>query len=519
MNTHLDFTAKGINPPASLIALLENSSMPNQVFIIDLVRDVAFITSDQCDIESIINTHLTIMANAKESLLKWSIAPHPTLHVGCLTTIKKLIAKHHQESLYLPDFSSSEEALPWIKNAAHEAFDRIKRLDMVDLIALECRVIPAVMAMERKGLPFDKMRWQDALVTIEAEFERLKHRLDRILPNDNGFLLFGPDPVDLQNNQAVKRALEKLIGTKLLGTSHSHLKNYDHEAVKLVLRYRECARMLSNYGEAFLAKIDHDRIKGHFIPIGSASGRFACHDTNLLALPNLEIFQACLVPKSPYVVMHFDYGAFELRILAALSGDETLIRIFCDKQDIHSMVAQEIFGVTVSKHEKAHLRDQAKVLNFGLIYGMGEQALAKQLKISKSEAQKLLQNYFKRFRRVHEFLMSLEVMAKTKGYVSTVLGRRVYFCEEKDNSHIARLARNVPIQGSGADIAKLALCRVYQRLHASGLDAHVINLVHDELVIEVHEEHQHEVEQLVVEEMTAAFAALCPAVPAMISKG
>ncbi len=513
----LEHTAPNITcPEGSLAAILPEDVGSSRIYIIDLAEEVGFSAPASGNVAQVLSKNLTIVADAKANLQTWQVDPHPALRVLCLATIKKLIAKHHSETLNLPSFASAKDVLPWLKQVAHEAFARINKLEMASLCALECRIIPAVMAMEKRGLPFAQSRWQDSLTGIEQECEQLKTRLHDLLPNDNGFLLFGQDPVDLHNANAVKAALEKILGTKLSGTSQSSLKDFDHEAVTLVLRYRELARMLSNFGEAFVAKIDDGRIKGHFTPISSASGRFACHDINLLALPNDETFQACLTPTPPYRVIHFDYGAFELRILAALSGDETLIRIFNDELDIHSMVAQEIFGSTVSKTENAHLRAQAKVLNFGLIYGMGENALAKQLSITKPAAHTMLQNYFKRFSRVGEFLTSLEVTAKTKGYVTTALGRRAYFTDMEDQNQMARLARNIPIQGTGADIAKLALARVYERLHGSGLDAHVINLVHDELVIEVHECDEEEATSLVVQEMKAAFEALCPEVAAEV---
>lgn len=504
-------------PKDSLAAIIALPSINSAPLIADLAEERSSWAMRPGDIDEIVAANITLFTDAKAHLTQFGIIPTPRHKIVCLSTIKKLIAKNHGETINLPDLASATEAVAWLKTAAHEAFDRINKLGMAQIAAVECAVIPATLAMEQRGLPFDKTRWQHTLTGVAEECERLKHKLDELLPNDNGFLLFGQDPVDLNNANAVKASLEKLLGTKLKGTSQSSLKDFDHEAVKLVLRYREHARMLSTFGETFLAKIDNDRIKGHFTTISSASGRFACHDVNLLALPGDDAFQACLAPRAPYVIRHFDYGAFELRILAALCGDETLIRIFNDNLDIHAMVAQEIFGMPVSKTENAHLRDQAKVLNFGLIYGMGETALAKQLKISKGDANALLKNYFKRFSRVGQYLTSLEQMAKTKGYVETVLGRRAYLADYDDEGLVARLARNIPIQGTGADIIKLALCRVWRRLHDEKIDAHVVNLVHDEIVLEAHEDHRARAEEMTMIEMHHAFTALCPTVTANVS--
>ena len=278
-------------------------------------------------------------------------------------------------------------------------------------------------------------------------------------------------------------------------------------------------RMISTFGEGFLSKVHKNRLRGNFVPLGSASGRFACHEPNLLALPNQPLFQACLVPESGQVILHFDYGAFELRILAALSQDKTLLAIFNDNRDIHSMVAKAVFNTPVSKSENAHLRDQAKILNFGIIYGMGEQALAQQLKISRTQANLLLHNYFARFKKVHEFLLSLEEYALQKGYIKTALGRRIYLPQDamKDVRHCKRVARNAPIQGTGADIVKLALCKVFKRLYYEDTNARIVNVVHDELVIECAEKHMHDISALVKKEMESAFNTTLPQVIADIT--
>lgn len=509
---------KDIISEPGLIAIIKPSPGAAETWELDLANGSVLMTSPS-RIREQLHHKLTILSDAKAELQRLRIEPDPQIRIICLSTIKKLIAKSITDDLNLPNFTNAEDALIWVRGALHEAFDRISRLDMEALVALECQVIPVTIAMEERGMPFKKSKWLAVLSRLAEEVERIKAKLNSLLPRDSGFLLFGPEPIDLNNANSVKQSLEKLLGQKLLGTSQSSLKDFDHEAVKLFLLYREHARMLSTYGEAFLANVDNDRLKGHFIPIGSASGRFACHEPNLLALPNHPDFQACIEPDAANIIMHFDYGAFELRILAALSGDETLIKIFADDLDIHSMVAQEIFNTEVSKTKNVHLRDQAKLLNFGIIYGMGEITLAKQLKISRSAAKNLLQSYFKRFSRVHEFLTALETKAKTEKFVATALGRRIYFSldSEDDFGQISRIARNMPIQGTGADIVKLAMCRVYRRLYHAKLDAHLINAVHDELVIECAREDSEEATRLIIEEMKLAFLCICPAVPAAIS--
>lgn len=501
-----------------LTAILEMEQSDSRLCIIDLANDTARMVEPN-HIKSRWNHELTILSHAHEQLDRWQIAPTPDLGVICLTSIKKLIHKNTHEPLKKPNFSSIDEAVRWIKQISHDVFDRIDKLAMKNLAALECRVIPATMAMQTQGLPFNHRRWRENLTRISQELDDVKQKLQSLLPKEDGFLLFDNDGVDLNNHQAVKISLEKLLGHKLAGTSQSSLKDFDHDAVKYLIRYREDARMLSLYGENFLEKICNGRIKGHFVPLGTISGRFACHDMNLLALPNDDAFQECIEATPGRSLIYADYSAFELRILASLSGDQKLAAIFNDGLDIHSMVATEIFNTTVSKDHNAHLRNQAKALNFGLIYGMGEASLARELKISQTAAKEMMAQYFKRFAGVKDFLFSLEHMAKKEGYVATALGRRAYFSDNVNNLTGAsdRLARNMPIQGTGADIIKLALVRAYRRFVADAPDTHVINLVHDEIVVECPMSERETIATMIQHEMSEAFAAICPEIAVDVS--
>ena len=439
------------------------------------------------------------------------------MRILCLYTLKRLLSKGPAKDLELPESHEPQTLLLWAEKALAATFSLIAKLSLKDLSALECQVIPATIAMQRAGLPFDSEAWERELGSLSAEVEQLKLRLQTLLVKDSGFALFGPEPLDLNSATEVKTSLEAILGTKLIGTSQSALRDFhDHETVQLLLRFREGARMLSTYGDNFLIKIKNGRIHANFEPLGSASGRFACHNPNLQALPNDKRFQSCIRAKAPRKLLYFDYGAFELRILAALSNDSELLKIFGDDQDIHSMVASAVFKCPVSKSENAHLRDQAKVLNFGIVYGMGERALSRQLKISLPAAKEMLDSYFIRFKRVKEYLRSLEEQALTQGFVQTALGRRLYFNTHlQDQQAARRLARNMPIQGTGADIAKLALCRVYGALFAHG-SAQVVNMVHDELVIEAHEDEQSQISTLVKNEMSQAFLNILPNVRAEI---
>jgi DNA polymerase I-like protein with 3'-5' exonuclease and polymerase domains len=449
-------------------------------------------------------SHIILLENAKEFLEQSNIKPVPNMRLLCLKTIEKLLSL---PKLALDSKSAIKKTLEII-NFESEKFKAH------ELIALECQIIPAVVHMQQRGIPFNKPLWESSLNEFEQEVLIIKAKLKSIFIKKSGFSLF-EETIDLRDQALVKTALEELTGHKIKNTAHSSLEHIDHEAVKLLLEYRSKERMLNTFGENFLLKINDDRLRGEFIPLGSSSGRFACQEPNLLALPNHPRFQACVAPKKPYKLLRFDYGAFELRILAALSQDQAMLKIFSLGLDIHSMVAEAIFGQKVSKTQNDHLRQKAKILNFGLIYGMQEKSLSQKLKISTFEAKKLLNAYFKKFSDIGHFLNSLEKKAEVSGFVTTSLGRISILEEHETASH--RIARNLPIQGTGADIIKLAICKVYKKLFSENLDAHIINSVHDELIIECLEEQEETIKGLIKTQMMQAHNSILPNIEADIS--
>jgi DNA polymerase-1 len=501
--------------PIKYAALIPEPNAPERHWLLDLDRH----QKGEQSLASLSQVEMLVCLDAKEFLSQSLHELKPNLKLLCLSTLKKLLAKDHNSQLEIPELANPEEALEWVDKVLKKAFDEIERRGIGPLVQLECQLISVLVAMERAGLPFQKEKWLTQLGAIEEELEQVKRALEPYFVKDDGFLLFGPEAIDLNQVSIVKERLEKIVGHKLSGTSSSVLKNIDHEAARLLIRYRELGRMLNTYGENFLPKIVNNRLHGTFVAIASASGRSTCLNPNLQALPGDEAFQACIEPDAPNHLLYFDYGGFELRILAALSQDQELCQIFNDDRDIHSVVAEAIFNTEVSSEKNAHLRAQAKILNFGIIYGMGEKALAQQLATSQAKAQVLMNNYFKRFARVKEFLDGLEGQVKSRGYVETALGRRAYLNgqDQENLSHLLRVARNIPVQGTGAEVAKLAMCRVFKSFRELNLDARLVNMVHDEIVVECHQSQVGVVKDLVLKQMSEAFNAILPGIKAAVS--
>ncbi len=294
----------------------------------------------------------------------------------------------------------------------------------------------------------------------------------------------------------------------------------DHALPAKILRYRALSKLKSTYIDALpLAVNPHTgRLHTTLHQTVAATGRISSSDPNLQNIPirgeeGRRIREAFVAPPGR-VLIAADYSQIELRVLAHLSGDATLQEAFRQGQDIHTRTAAEVFGVlpgTVS----SEMRRSAKVINFGILYGMGPQRLARDLGISQAEAKRYIESYFERYGSVRRYMDSVLEGARENGYVSTILGRRRPVPELLSGQRgvvqaAERMATNTPIQGSAADIIKLAMLRVDGRLQSSGLDAFMTLQVHDELLIEAPAADVEVVSELVRKEMAEAIELSVP---------
>ena len=257
-------------------------------------------------------------------------------------------------------------------------------------------------------------------------------------------------------------------------------------------------KLLSTYIDAIPPLLDqNDRLHTDFIPSGTTTGRMASKDPNLQNIPvKSELGKAirgAFVAEKGYVLVSFDYSQMELRIAAFLSCDQKLIDIFKNGEDVHTSVAASVFKVAPAD-VTADMRRQAKVINFGILYGMGVMALRQNLGTSREEAQKFLNDYFATFSTLAEYLQKVKLETAARGYTETFFGRRRYF--EGINSKLPfikaaaeRMAINAPIQGTEADVIKLAMIRIDEYLNKNGLAEKAFPLlqVHDELIYEIKE--------------------------------
>lgn len=294
-----------------------------------------------------------------------------------------------------------------------------------------------------------------------------------------------------------------------------------HPIIQKILDYRMLSKLDSTYGRGLMKLIDPDtqKIYSTFNQTVTATGRLSSSDPNLQNIPvRTELgreIRRVFIPSSPEnVLVDADYSQIELRVLAHLSGDENLIDAFVKNQDIHARTASEIFDIPldqVSYEQRSH----AKAINFGLIYGKQAFSLAKELGISRAEAKAYIDRYFDRYPKVRDYMEGIVVRAREEGFVTTLWGRRRYLPDiHSKNRMVAqaaeRMALNTPIQGTAADIIKMAMIRVYDRLRAEKLRAELILQVHDELIIDAPATESEAVLNLITEEMEQAAALAVP---------
>jgi DNA polymerase-1 len=290
----------------------------------------------------------------------------------------------------------------------------------------------------------------------------------------------------------------------------------DHEIVAKILQYRELSKLRSTYVDALprLVHPETGRVHTSLNQTVTATGRLSSSEPNLQNVPvrtelGRQIRRAFVAGAPGHVLLSADYSQIELRILAHICGDQHMRAIFAQDQDMHSATACEIFGVS-PQQVTPEMRRLAKVVNFGIPYGISAQGLARDMGIPVEEAAAYMVRYFERFPGVREYVDTIVEQAGRQGYVTTLLGRRRYLPDLDSPSRpvrefAARTAINTPIQGSAADLIKVAMLRVERSLREAALEACMILQVHDELLFEVRAEHLAQAAQIIKREMEAAF--------------
>ena len=394
---------------------------------------------------------------------------------------------------------------------------------------LENLVLRAFASLEDRGMPIDAQGWRALVDAERAHAQSAREEIFHLAGDHIARDLFGTPEINLDADGEVRALLERISKRKLDDVARATLASLQLPVADALLKYREAQKIVSTYGDTFLSRVDarDGRIHATFVPLGASTGRVASRDPNLQNLPSDARFHACLRAPEGRALVTADYATCELRIVAELAGDPVFLAAFARGDDLHATVATSMFGVKVTKTEHPELRQRAKAINFGLVYGMGAQGLATSLGVAVDEGERLLAQYFKTFPRVRDYLEDNVDVALKRGFAETVLGRRLVF--ERDalaapnaRGELSRIAKNMPIQGTSADMTKLAMVRVHERLVdelGNGkltASAGLVNSVHDELVVECDAADGDFVAKAVQHEMSEAHRTLLKTVPPLV---
>ncbi len=426
---------------------------------------------------------------------------------------QELVAAH--DAGLVPDPSTGIDALLQSAEVVSKVLERqieaLRRDELVWVSRIESQALPAIAEMEHIGLPLDAAAWRALLEEGRREREQLREELAGLLGGEAD--LFG-DHGTLDSESGLRAALLR-AGHTVPNMKRDTLAALPPPLGPTLGRFRELGKLVQAYGATFLQHVDADgRIHASFEQIGASTGRMACHSPNLQSVVKDSPYRSCFHAPEGRRLITADYSGCELRILAELSGDPVFRRTFAEGGDLHASVASTVFEVPVSKTERPELRQRAKAINFGLAYGMGPGGLARATGLSLRESRAFLDRYFRAFPRIREFLEYTAADAIERGFARTMTGRRMYLSHDGSQdarSRAERVAKNMPIQGTNADVVKIALARLRSALAGTG--SHVVNTVHDEIVVEAPMEHAETTAATVRREMERAGAEVLKEVP------
>ena len=378
---------------------------------------------------------------------------------------------------------------------------------------IEMPLITTLAYMQIYGMMVDK----EKLLDFQKQLEKRNEELCRNIYDIVGY------EFNINSTKQLGEALFDKLGLRVIkktktgySTDSDVLEKlkYDHEIIEYIIEYRLVNKLKSTYVDGLLALINPKtkRIHSCFNQTVTVTGRISSTEPNMQNIPvryslGREI-RKMFVPGEGYSYVDADYSQIELRILAHIADDKEMIAAFENDVDIHAVTASQVMGVDL-KDVTEQMRSAAKAVNFGIVYGIGEFSLAQDLKISISDAKKYIEGYLQHYKGVREYMEKIKETAEKQGYVETLFARRRYIPELKSpNKNIRsfgqRVALNTPVQGSAADIIKLAMVKVFKRLKDEKLSAKLVLQVHDELIVEAPDSEVEKVKKILQQEMENA---------------
>ena len=448
-----------------------------------------------------------------------------------MTTIEELIGSGKKQQTM--DNVAVDRVLPYAAADADMTLRlvdglkaRLQKTGLWSLFAeVEMPLIPVLMDMECTGVALDVGFLQQMSRELYLRLNELQQQIHQQV----GY------PFNLNSSQQLSEALFTRLGLPTNSVPRGTSGNYStaadvleglrgqHPMIEMLLEYRQLSKIKSTYVDALPLLVNQrtGRLHTSWNQTGTVTGRVSSSEPNLQNIPiRTDIgrrVRRAFIARAGCLLLGADYSQVELRILAHLSGDENLLDAFRRGEDIHASTAASILGVPLDQ-VTSDMRRLAKAINFGLIYGMSDWGLAARTELSQEEASQFIAKYFARYPRVRQYLDGVKQKAAQQGYVETLLGRKRYFPELQSGSRAhgslkaaaQRMAINHPIQGSAADIIKIAMIRLYDALQKRGLSSEMILQVHDELVLEVPDQEVDQVSKLVRQIMEGAYTLDAP---------
>ncbi len=383
-----------------------------------------------------------------------------------------------------------------------------------DLFAdVEMPLVPVLFAMERNGIALDLELLRDMSHSLGEQLQKLEleiynnvgHQFNINSPQQLGSVLFQDLNLPTSRRGKGKFSTEASVLEELRGV---------HPVIELILEYRQLSKIKSTYIDALPGLMDREtgRVHTSFNQTRTTTGRLSSSEPNLQNIPvrgmmGKQVRQAFIAPRGS-LLLSADYSQIDLRVLAHLSEDPGLVSAFQHDEDIHAATAAQLFGVDAAAITP-DMRRLAKTVNFGVIYGMSDYGLEQATELSRQEAAQFIKTYFEKYSGVKKYLESTKEQAREKGYVQTMLGRRRFIPEIGSSNRqlreaAERMAINMPVQGTSADIIKVAMVNLHREMVKRGLGSKMLLQVHDELVFEVPEKEMELMRRLVPDTMATA---------------
>ncbi len=389
---------------------------------------------------------------------------------------------------------------------------------------IELPLVEVLADMQKQGILIDKEKLSEFSLELSKRIDELVSKIYEEAGEE----------FNINSPKQLSVILFEKLGLKAIKkTKNGYSTNADvleklqdkHEIISLILEYRSLAKLKSTYCDGLMAVINEKtgRIHSVFNQTVTVTGRISSTEPNMQNIPTrTELgsqMRKMFVAREGCLLADADYSQIELRVLAHIANDKTMINAFKNNEDIHRVTASQVLGISQEDVTKEQ-RSSAKAVNFGIVYGIGEYSLSQDLKISVKQAKEYIENYLEKYDGVREYMTNIKKIAKEQGYVETMMHRRRYLPEIASSNFNTRafgerVALNTPIQGTAADIIKLAMVRIYNALKKGGYKSKLILQVHDELIIEAYEEEKKAVEEILIREMENAANLSVPLVADM----